>query len=272
MARFVALASAALLFAGSAAVGQGLSASDPQLTMGVHGPKRTDASFLPGDAVTLRFDVAGLAPDSEGRVRFGVITRVEDAAGKALALDSQELGPIGLPFGAGKLRHSVSAPTPIDLPPGEYVLKVTLADRGAKAAAGGEAKLEKKFTVKKPDFGLVRPQVTADALGKTPVAPHGSLGQTLHFHVVAVGFEADKTSQSGNLTVELAVLDEKGQPTGTKPIVVDLRDLPKETKFLPLRLDLPLTRAGSFRVQVKATDLATKKTAMLVLPLRAVDD
>ena len=265
----IAFAAAALHALAMAAAGQGLSLENAQPTMGMHGPRRADAAYLPGDSVVWRFDIAGLAADAEGRVRFSVVTQVTAADGKPAFLDQQDIGPLGNPLGGGRFRHAVQAATGLDQPAGEYTLKVTVTDRGAKGAP--EAKLERKFTVKKGEFGLVRPQVTADPLGKLPAAPVGMVGQTLYCNVVAVGFEADK-SQAANLTVELSVQDERGQPALGKAILAEFRDLPKETKYLPLRLDLPLTRAGTFRVTLKATDLTTKKTASVTLPLRAMEE
>ena len=255
----------------SAATAQGLTVAGDQPTLGLLGPKRAAGALLPGDTYTLALDVAGLNTDAEGRFRYAVMLRLEDSAGKVLYLDTQDVGPLGNALAGGKIRHSVQIATALDQPPGDYTLKITAVDRGTKAgAAAPEASLQKKFSVQKPELGLVRPQITADEGGKVPAPPLGIRGQTLHYSVVVVGFEADKSGQ-GNLQVELSAQDERGQTLAAKPISAEFRDIPKETKYLPLRLDLPLTRAGQFKVQLKATDLVTKKSTMLTLPLKVLD-
>lgn len=248
---------------GSAAA-QPLTIANVTLTRGLLGSNRDSTSLVAGDTLALAFDISGLTSDKEGRVRFSTQFQVEAADGKVQFVDTQEGDALGNVLGGPNMRHVVQVATALDQQPGNYVLKLTIIDRLAKAAAP-TAKFEQRFSVKKPEFALVRLQWTADAAGKVPVGNVGTRGGQLFLQGVAIGYGLDK-EQQGGFQVEMAVKD-----GGGKPVTAEFREIPKDTKFLPLRFDVPLNRSGQFTLTLKATDLATKATTSVSLPLRVLD-
>lgn len=255
-----------LVFLGaSAAAGQSLALLRERFTVGLHGPVRSAGSLIPGETLTLSFDLAGLTKDPDGRVAFSLLLKVDGPDGKTHFVDSQDVGPVALPLGGTSVRHQIQVATGLDQLSGEYTARLTVVDRASKPEKPAEAKLETRFKVGRPELALVRTQISADAGGKVPTAGVGMLGQTLFVHTVVVGF-APAATGLGNVQVEL------GLPGGGKPLVVEFRDIPKDTKYLPLRFDLPLTQAGTARVTLRVTDLVSKKSASQELPIRVLGD
>src|SRR5438105_12311267 len=61
-----------------------LTLSNVRPSHGVLGPARADDSLLPGDSYVVQFDVEGITPDDNGRVRYTVDTQVSNSAGRVL--------------------------------------------------------------------------------------------------------------------------------------------------------------------------------------------
>ena len=78
-----------------------------------------------------------------------------------------------------------------------------------------------------------------------------------------------------NVDVTIRILDDKGKPTLTKAMSVNIpKDLPEELAnkdTAPLPIPLFLTRVGDFRVELEATDNVAKKTVKMSFPLKVVD-
>jgi hypothetical protein len=82
----------------------------------------------------------------------------------------------------------------------------------------------------------------------------------------AVGF--DRKSEQPNLEVTMRVLDDQGRPTVAKPFTGAVtKGIPKQVLAVPMQFALTLNRAGKFKVEVKATDKVSGKTATLTFPL-----
>lgn len=246
----------------------GLEVSNIRPTYGMLGPSRPDYRILPGEVLPIAFDIAGLQSDELGRMRFAVKMRVEDAQAKAIYNeDLGELPPFLNVLGGGKVQHAVVVSTGLKQPPGTYRVKATITDLNSRK----EAAIEKDFTVLPADLGLVRCQLSYDRNGLLHAPTQAVIGQTLYLSAVVVGFKPDAKEKEGNVSVELSVLDDKDKPTQTRPLKGEFRNLDAESPHVPFLFDLPIHRAGRYKLTLKATDNVTKRTATLTLPFNVVD-
>jgi hypothetical protein len=84
----------------------------------------------------------------------------------------------------------------------------------------------------------------------------------------AVGFERAKSGDQPNIAVTLTVTDGDGKPTLAKPFAGAVtKGVPSKVLAVPMQFALSLNRAGKFKVEVKATDKISGKTATLSFPL-----
>src|SRR5262249_5624907 len=158
-------------------------------------------------------------------------------------------------LGGNRVPAYVSLDVGTQQPPGEYTLKVTVADR----ASGKKASLNRTVELLPRGFGLVRLTTTSDPDGLLAVPPPG-FGQCLWLHFGAVGFERDATSKQPKVSVTLRVLDEDGKPTVAKAVTgtVD-KNVPESAAVLPMRMTLLLNRPGKFTVELTAEDHLARK-------------
>src|SRR5437867_3562965 len=59
-----------------------LTLSNVRSTYGVGGAVRTGGKFLPGDVVTICFDIEGIKADESGKVLYSIALEVADSDGK----------------------------------------------------------------------------------------------------------------------------------------------------------------------------------------------
>lgn len=235
---------------------------------GVWGGVRTDNKASVGEALHFSFDVIGLQPDELRRLRYRTTLEVFDSKGKAIYQPGPVESVLVDLFGMGQARQSVHVLTGLDQPPDTYKIKVTVQD----AQSRKEASFTREVMLQAVDFSLIRCQITADREGQIGSPGLGVVGQTLYLNALAVGFKRDlQKEDKGFVTIELAVVDEKDKPLSLKPLVADAKDIPADVTFVPLRFEIPLQKAGSFKITVKATDQVSKKTATLTVPLQIVD-
>jgi hypothetical protein len=146
-------------------------------------------------------------------------------------------------------------------------MKVTVNDLVAKEKS--TAKLERKFDVLDPKFGLV--QLGLFNQGGFPAPPTGVVGQAYVVSGALVGFELDK-DMLPNLSFELRILDEAGKPTLPKPFTGEVNKLAKPAdKLMPLFFNLPLNRSGKFTLELEATDKFAKKTVKQTLTINVIE-
>lgn len=244
-----------------------LELTNIRATHGLMGISRPDFSILPGDMLYIAFDINGLQMDQEGRLRFGTALEVEDGKGKTIFKeDLSPVAPVVALFGGTRIPHSVMISTGLEQAPGMYRAKVTVRDYQAKK----DASFTKDFTLTQPDFGIVRIQLCFDRLSQIPAPPAAAAGQTVFLNFVPVHFKRDAKNEA-SVSVELNVLDDKGAATTVKPLSGGEKNLPPEVNYLQMRFDVPLQRAGSFKLVLKATDQVSKKTVALTIPLQVVE-
>jgi hypothetical protein len=240
-----------------------LSVENARFTRGVLGPTRDAARALPGDTLYLCFDVEGITVDDAGKVRYSTALEVTNPEGKAVFKQDPRSHEVAAALGGSRITAFANVNIGFQQPPGEYTLKVSVAD----LAGGSKATLTKTFEVLPRDFGLVQLSTTADAEGLLPVPTPGA-GQGLWLHFGAVGFARDPGTMQPNVTVALRVLDENGKPTQAKPAVGGInKNVQPDAVILPVQLSLLLNRPGKFTVELTATDQVSGKSDKLSFPL-----
>jgi hypothetical protein len=237
-------------------------------TYGILGAPRPTNDVLPGDVFWLAFDMQNVKLTPTGKVEYSMGFEVLNSKGTPQIKEEEKDRTLlaDTTLGGNRLPIFARADVGLDTPPGEYTMKVTVTDRTAKTSKV----LERKFKVLPLTFGLVRLSTSYDQRGDLPAPMFGVPGQFLHVNFVAVGFERDKAKKQPNLQVELNVLDDKNKPVLAKPdtgTVNEKNSVPENARGLPMVFVMALNRPGKFTVELKATDLVSKKTAKLNFPL-----
>jgi hypothetical protein len=222
---------------------------------------RPDNKLLPGDHVYVSFDIEGITVADDGRVLYSMATEILDGSGKSLFRED----PRDLEVVNGLGGNTVPAFTHMDVgrnaKPGKYTLKCTVTDRANRKSQT----LSRDFEVQEKQFGLVRLTTTLDANGTTPAATFAT-GQSLWVNCSVVDFK--RNGKQPNVAVELRVLDEAGKPVLARPFRGEVnKDVPETALSVPVRFLVTLNRAGTFKVELKATDQVSNQTAELKFPL-----
>jgi hypothetical protein len=261
----------AILFAALSMVpGQGgkVVLTNVRLTHGILGPARADAKLLPGDSLYVFYDIDGITFDSTGKAQYSVGLEVANSQGKTIFKQEPRQLEAHNVLGSARLPAHAHIDIGVDQPAGDYTLKVTVTDRASKASQG----LAQKFTVLPKGLGIVRFRITGDQDGQIPLPAVGVLGQSVYLHAGLVGFERDKSKKVPAVQVEMRILDEKGKPTLPQPFAGEVgHDVSAKALSIPLQFLLPLNRIGKYTIEVKATDLVSKKTATLAVPYTVID-
>lgn len=241
----------------------GLSLTNIAPTYGLLGPVRTNTALIPGDLLHVRFEIDGITIAKDGKVTY---TMQQEVVGKSVKF---EFKPDAVnrvdqaPLGGGKLPGFVFVTVGLDMPPGEYALKLTVTDNANKATKS----FEQPFTILKPDFGIVAVFATVDHAGRLPAPTVGVVGGSIFLHYSVVGFEKDKTKKQPDLKFEMVPV-ENGKPTSDTPAVWEVKDGVDEKDFTySMRYPMPFTRPGKFAVRLTATDNVTKKKTTLDVPV-----
>jgi hypothetical protein len=244
-----------------------LNLTNIRSTYGFLGPTRADNKLLPGDALFVAFDIENVKVDDAGRVLYGMGMEVLDSKGKPqFKQDPRDLEAVNS-LGGSRVPAFAHVETGFDQPPGEYTLKVTVTDRAAKTSKT----LERKFELAPMTFGLIRFRISSDAEGQLPVPSVAVAGQSLWLNLTAVGFGRGSNGQP-NLTVDMRIVDDKDQPTLTKPFTGDVtKNVEKDIVGIPMQFFVTLNRPGKFTVKLKATDQVSKKTADLSFPITVLE-
>jgi hypothetical protein len=254
-----------LVTALSATPGQAdrLTLTNARTTYGIQGPTRTSTKFLPGDNLVLSFDIEGIQADENGKVLYTIGLEITNSKGKVQYKQAPRDLEAQNSLGGTSLPAFAHVKIGLDQEPGSYKLKVTVTDRAAKSSA----ELTHSYDVVAKDFGLVRLATTFDPEGHFPAACVAA-GQTLMVNFAAVGFDRSKSGDQPDLAVTLTVLDGDGKPTLAKPFAGAVtKGVPAKVLAVPMQFALALNRAGKFKVEVKATDKVSGKTATLSFPL-----
>jgi hypothetical protein len=263
------LTTMALMAALCLTAGQGgeLELTNIRPTYGLMGPARADNRLLPGDVFSVSYDIENIKVDKTGKVLYSMGLEVIDGKGKTQykvePRDLEEVNTLGGHRSPGFVYVQVGE----NLLPGEYTLRVTVTDRAAKKTKS----FDRKFEVVEPSFGIVRLNLSGDAQGLVPVPPVGVTGEKMWVHFTLVGFDRGKEKKDPDISLEIQIMDENGTPTLDQPIPGEVKELPKDYKFVPIDYPLNLNRAGKFTVRLKATDKLSKKSAEMSFPITVAE-
>jgi hypothetical protein len=246
-----------------------LRITNDRVTYGMFGTPRPDAAkILPGDWYIVAFDIDGISVDKSGRIRYSMAMEVTDEKGKVhYRQDPQELETYNS-LGGSRLPSVATVKIGLDQPPGDYTLKVTVSDRANKASKV----LTRKFTVAKPDFGLVQLNTSIDPEGRIPAPTIGVVGQVVWVNFVAVGFERGGNKKQPNVQVQMRILDENNRETVAQPFAGEVnQDVPENVRGLPMQFLLNFNRPGKFTVKLRGTDAVTKKNVEVSFPVTVLE-
>jgi hypothetical protein len=262
----VRLLAATLALTLSAATAEAkLEIRDVQAAHGQFGPVRKSAEYVAGDQVYFRYTVTGLRTDDEGQVRADIVMRLTDAKGTRL-LDKETALLALLALGGDTLTADASIDLDEGFPPGEYELVVEFRDVTAK----DQASFRRKFTVKAPEFALVRVRFSHDEEGKAAAPAGGRVGQNLVVRLRAVGF--DRSKGEIDIEMELDILDASGKAVTPRPIRAVVQnaepDEVRRTDRLDLWSALNLNRPGDFTLRITVLDKMTGKKVVFESPLK----
>jgi hypothetical protein len=259
------LAVVAALGAVPAADGAGMTLSNVRLTYGVHGPTRSSSMVLPGDNLSIAFDIEGISVDPNGKVQYSIAMDFSDKQGKCIfKQEPQPLEAINS-LGGSRLPAVAHIDVGLEQPPGEYTVRVIVNDR----VKNQPQSFTRSFQVLPRGFGLVRVTTTGDSQGQNPVAVPGA-GESLWVNFGVVGFERGSETKNPHVAFEMQIYDDKDRPTTAKPFVGVIDDKSKvagNVAFLPGQFLISLNRPGKFRVEIKAVCRVSMKTSTVSFPL-----
>ena len=147
-------------------------------------------------------------------------------------------------------------------------MKVTVTDKSVKDKPS--ATLERKFEVLPPDFGIVAVYASLDERGQTAAPTTGVVGQAVFINYTAVGFKRDPEKKQPNLRFEMIPLDENGKALMAKALFHEGNDLDEKLPNYTVRFLLPMSRPGKFSIRLSCTDIVTKKTVTVDLPVTVI--
>src|SRR5258708_7665136 len=108
--------------------GGGLTLTNVRTTHGLLGPTRSDDKLLPGDAALISFDVEGIKPDGEGKVRYSMGIDVSNSQGKPLFQQEPRALEAIASLGGSRIPAVAQVDVGLDQPAGEHSVKVTVTD------------------------------------------------------------------------------------------------------------------------------------------------
>jgi hypothetical protein len=244
-----------------------LEIRDIQAAHGQLGPQRKSSEYVAGDQVYFRYTVAGLRTDDEGHVRVDIALKLTDAKGERLLNEETALLAF-LALGGDTLTADASINLDLGFPPGEYELFVEVRD----VTANDKASFRRKFTVKAPEFALVRVRFSHDDEGKAAAPTGGLVGQSLVVRLQAIGF--DRSKGQIDVEMEVEVLDAGGKAVTPRQIRAVVRseepDEVKRTDRIDLTSALTLNRPGDFTLRLTVLDKVTGKKVAFESPLKVV--
>src|SRR5262245_41120030 len=136
--------------------------TNPKLKYGVLGPARPEGKVLPGDHLTLQFDIENISVDKEGKAKYNSTLEVTDSAGKVIFQQPPRDQEVYLTLGGNTLPGSAAVFLGLEQAPGDYTMKVTVKD----GLGGKSAQLIQKFTVIPKALGFIGLSATCDPEGR----------------------------------------------------------------------------------------------------------
>jgi len=245
------------------AADESLKLSNTRLCYGAHGPTRKSSDLLPGDSLDIAYTINGLATDNEGKVKFTTTLEIATRDGKSIFKDKPSTQEALLILGGNQWPALAHVDIGLDTAPGDYKVILNVTDEKNKQTQI----LEQPFQVLKPAFGIVRLTTTYDNSGRGPISAPGT-GETVWLNFAVVNFARSNDSKQPNVSFELKILDEQGNATTAKPLGGAIKEgVPANEVFIPAQFQLPMNRAGKFKVVAKSTCELSKQTSEITIPI-----
>jgi hypothetical protein len=240
-----------------------LSLTNVRVTFGGQfGPTRPDARYLPGDLFFMVFDIEGLHADAQGKVEYTIGMSVADSTGKIAFENKPETKEAVIPLGPAKWPAMANVIIGPEMK-GTFTCAVTVTDKTTNETK----RVERNFEVGEPSFGIVAFRMTYDMEDSVPAPLHGVPGQTLVMQFMTIGFARDSLKQPYN-QIEVRIFDSAGRPTNEQPqsYMVN-KGIKEDTPLIEWKLPLPLSRPGSFTVELRASDMISNKSYKMRFPI-----
>lgn len=245
-----------------------LEIKNVQPAHGVLGPPRASDDVYPLDEYVVRYQIAGLKLDKDGKADLEVDAKLIGPDGKPVF--DRKSRPVSRPLSlGGDILPSFGYFTiPAKAPPGEYKFTVTVVDRISKESAS----FERKLTCKPTTFQILMPRFFHDSANKVPAGTTMLLGETLYYTLKVVGY--DKNDKKVSLVMRATILDRDGKDIGAKALEVrgDITDPEKAAGSRQATINglAGLNRTGEFKLHIVVEDTLGKKTATFETPLKVL--
>lgn len=160
------------------------------------------------------FDIENLRLDEKGRALYSTTIEILDGRNRPYYKEGPINNMAWAHLGGNTIPCAAHLAVPLDTPPGEYKLKVTIVDRTTNQSVV----FQHVGKMRSPDFGLVRVGTFADRENKTPVTPAYGRGESLYVGFAVTGFARDKKTNQPDLNLSLRIVDEQGKATLAEPL------------------------------------------------------
>jgi hypothetical protein len=243
-----------------------LTLANVRTTYGVLGPTRPDNKILPGDALAISFDIDGVKPTAGNKALYKIGMEVTDSSGKLLFRQEPRDQEAPWPAASKILAACATLQVGTGQPPGEYTVKVTVADRNS----GATGDFSRTYTLLPRGFGIVRVSTTGDAEGRSPL-PVLQTGKSAWINFSTVGQARKEEHGQPDVAVAMQVRDQEGRPLLTNaPSGEVKKGVPDSAAALPFQFELELNRPGTFTVELTATDKIGGGNASVAFPVTVV--
>jgi hypothetical protein len=243
----------------------GVANADPEiktleLCEGVYGPARAKAVYPVLSEYCARLKVTGLKVDAEQKHDLTIEVTLRNAA--RIAVDTLRMEDKS---GGDSTQGHFLRPIPPIMAPGNYTLVMTVRDNLAVTEATKEIAVG--FTP--IDFSLESPRVFFDVERKVPGSNHVAANQMFIVTCGLLGYDCSQGKCHVMLTWRL--LDGNGQVISKlheetfkeDDARVLMNQIPARGYWRAVRID----NAGSYVIEVAATDVIANKTASLRVPV-----
>ena len=239
-----------------------------QPAYGPLGPARANDDVYPLDEYHVRYQVAGVKPNKDGKADLEVDVKLSNPDGKAAYDPKPAARQLMMSLGGDTVQTSGFVTFPEKATAGEYKLTVNVRDRTSGESAG----FERKLTVKPVAFQIVALRFFHDAEAKLPSGTTLPVGDTLHYQFRVIGFET-RPKRAG-LVMRASILDAEGKDVGapTLEVKADVTDPDKAAGSRRATCGglAALNRPGDFKLRIVVEDTVGKKTTTIEAPLKVL--
>jgi len=244
-----------------------LEIKNVQPAHGPLGPARESDDVFPFDEYLVRYQVAGVKTDKDGRADLEMTVKLTNAAGKAVLepkpaskkFDLSQGGDVVQTFGFITINEKAA--------PGDYKLTVSVRDKHSNETTS----FDRKITLKPAPFQIIAPRFFLEAEGNVPAGTTLLVGQTLHYRFRVVGF--DTSQRRVGLVMRAVLVDADGKGIGAKPLELrtETADPVKaEARRATFAGLAAMHRPGDFKLRITVEDTIGKKTTTFETPIKVL--